>query len=102
MMQGDLLDLSFLCSECSVALCAGTAKRGSGWTSPKTRSSLCTLSLFESFRALTGAVDELHDARYTALKTNSGYGKAWNLLKLSVACFHEWSMEARGVLREAL
>lgn len=85
-----------------MALGAGTAKKGSGWTSPKTRSSLCTLSLFERFKALSGDENELHDQHYQWLKKGSAYGKAWTLLQRSLACFEGWSMEARGVMQEPL
>ena len=75
---------------------AGTAKRGSpAWASPKTRSTLCTLSLYESFQALIGASDELHSHCYKGLKSASVYGKNWASLKASHEVFRDWCWDRR-------
>lgn len=74
-------------------LCAGTAKKGPGWTSPKTQSSLCAARLAESFRAVCGAggsSDAAALADLQGLKQASMYDHSWCVLKESVPLFQQW------------
>lgn len=71
-------------------LSAGTSKKGRGRTSPKTRSTLCTLSLLEQFNAVAEKRDELHSEQYRNLKSFSTYGRTWSFLKATLDVFRGW------------
>lgn len=71
---------------------AGAAKKGPGWTSPKTQSRISTASLLDCYSALASENRhlDLTPKSFRQLKLSSVYQQAWTVVRSQSSVFERW------------